>query len=74
MNPGEGVNPTRSATCLLFIFLHWTAAELSGQANGNVGEYSNFLVCFVMKKHESNITKQGLCDQLFTKFCRITNN
>lgn len=45
MNPGKGVNPTRSATCLLFIFLHWTSAELSGQANGNVGCLFSDIVC-----------------------------
>ena len=38
MNPGLGVNPTRSATSLLFLSLHLSTAELTGKAGGNVGE------------------------------------
>jgi len=45
MNPGLGVNPTRSATSLLFLSLHLSTAELTGKAGGNVGCLFSDIVC-----------------------------
>jgi len=45
MNPGLGVNPTRSATSLLFLSLHLSTAELTGKASGNVGCLFSDIVC-----------------------------